>query len=66
MRHLYDTKKEKKKNEIRNSKKDRVSTYMLAADFDLAQSTVHSIVTRKIWIEKEMEKNVTKRFSYVP
>jgi len=73
IRSTYEKNREKKKNEIRNSKKDRVSTYTLSADHDCAQSTIHGIVTRKTykvppkeWTRTDQEPPTTLGFSYRP
>lgn len=49
IRRTYALHREKKKNEIRNSKKDRVSTYTLSADYDCSQSTIHGIVSGRFY-----------------
>lgn len=52
IRRTYKKLKEKRKNEIRNGRVDRISTYMLSADYDCSQSTIHGIVTYQTYRTK--------------
>ncbi len=52
IRRDYKRNREKKKNEIRNGRRDRISTYTLSADYDCSQSTMHGIVTYQTYRTK--------------
>lgn len=55
IRRRYAELRERKKNEIRGGRTDRVSTYTLCADYDCAQSTIHGIVSRRMYKERPNE-----------